>query len=134
MNIVINGRKITTDGNNVSVIDGKVIVDGKTVANAEDNEKIEIFGDINGNVESDRNVVVRNGEIAGDVNAKGNIDCKNVRGSVKAGGNVNCDNVQQFVYAGGNVNCDDVGSNIDAGGKVNCDDVGGDITATVVSR
>lgn len=70
------------------------------------------------------------GNVGGNVTAKGSIKCDSVLGHVSAGGSVNCDDVHGNVQAGGSVNCDDVGCDVNAGGSVQCDSVKGSITAS----
>ena len=83
--ITINGKTFTTKGNNISVINDKVMVDGVIiesglsgivkiqfdgdVANL-DASNVEIVGNINGNIDSS------NLKVSGDI--KGNVDCSNL--------------------------------------------------------
>lgn len=69
------------------------------------------------------------GNVGGNVSAKGSVNCDAVLGHVTAYGNVNCDEVHGNVQAGGNVNCDDVACNVNAGGSVQCDSVNGSVIA-----
>ncbi|MFJ8247372.1 hypothetical protein [Peribacillus asahii] len=59
-----------------------------------------------------------NGDIDGQVRAKGSISCNDVIGDISAGGSVNCDDVKGNVSAGGSINCDDIGGSAMAGGSI----------------
>lgn len=100
--IVINGKEIECNGNNICINNGELIVDGISIAEVNNNSTIYIYGDV------------------GSIECKGSVNCNNVRGNVKAGGSVNCDDISGDVNCGGSVNCDVVGGNIKAGGRVIC--------------
>lgn len=68
------------------------------------------------------------GNIGGNVDAGGGVNCDDVGGNVDAGGGVNCGNVGVSVDAGGGVNCGNVGASVDCGGGVNCGNVGRDVS------
>ena len=100
--ININGKSIQVSGNNISVINDKVYVNGKLVTEGlSGNVNISFEGEL-ANLKADGSVEV-NGEVLGNVDA---------------GGSVKCENVQGYVDAGGSVNCKNVGGNIDAGGSI----------------
>lgn len=97
----INGKRY--EGNSVSIINGKVYIDGVPAeAKAEKNGilKIKVEGIL--------------GELKSDVS----VECGEVRGNVSAGGSVQADAVHGSVNAGGSVQCDNVGGNVMAGGSV----------------
>ncbi len=98
--ITIDGK--TFSGNNVSIINGVVTIDGV----AQD-------GKLEGKVELHITGVLDSLETDASVNMKGEI-----KGDVSAGGSVNCDDVGGNVSAGGSVNCDDVDGNVTAGGSI----------------
>ena len=98
--ISINGFTITTDGANINISNGKVIVDGKEIKIG-DAKEINIKGDV-GNIQATGNVKV----------------IGKVTGSIDAGGSIHCENVDGDVDARGSVNSGKVGGNIDAGGSV----------------
>lgn len=108
--VTINGKTITCKGKNVSVINGKVIVDGKTIYPDNDekiftgNIDVNIYGNIN-NLECDGSVIV-NGDVRKNIDCGGSCE---VNGDV--GGNIDC---------GGSCSCGNVNGNIDAGGSVSC--------------
>lgn len=100
-NITINGK--TYVGSNISVVNDRVIIDGKPV---EDPGKgivsIKIEGDLS-SLHSDLAVTV-NGNVQGNVDAGNSVTCGNVQGSVKAGNSVNCGDVGGSAKAGNSVN------------------------------
>lgn len=106
--MTING--VTYEGNNISICNNGVIIDGKVQGDSLSKDVIEIKGDVQ-SVSCDKSLTII-GSIKGNADARGSINCD------KIGGDVN---------AGGSVNCDDVGGNVSAGGSVNCDDVAGRI-------
>lgn len=114
--ITINGTTYT--GNNISVIDNQVIIDGVL----QDSEplkgivKLVVNGDIR-SLNSDRDLEIH-GNVLGDASAVGSITCRDVTGHIEAGGSVNCGNVGGGVAAGGTVNCRNVTGDVDAGGSV----------------
>ncbi|ALS22117.1 hypothetical protein [Paenibacillus naphthalenovorans] len=100
--IIINGQRFNTSGNNISVTNNQVIVDGKVVQ-----------GNLSGIVE-----VKFEGDLA-SLKCNGSATVNgNVFGSVNAGGSVDCGDVGKNIDAGGSVTCGFVGGNIDAGGSV----------------
>ena len=107
--MTINGRTIINHGNgayyenikNLSIINGKITIDGKEVTKLEgNNNTIIIEGDC-GNIKADGSVEVRG-------------SCK----SIDCGGSVNCGDVGGDVDCVGSVNCRNVGGDIDCGGSV----------------
>lgn len=106
-------------GNQVIVMNDQVIIDGQAVEDDESGGrivKIEVTGDLT-SLQSDRSVLVE-GNVQGNVNAKGSVTCGNVNMDVDAGGSVTCDNVRGDVNAGGNVTCAEIGGSVRAGGNV----------------
>lgn len=69
------------------------------------------------------------GNISGNVDAGGGVNCGNIGGNADVGGGVNCGSVGCNLDAGGGVNCGSVGCNVDAGGGVNCGSVEGNVDA-----
>jgi hypothetical protein len=99
--VVINGRMY--EGNNISISNGEVRVDGSKVDDIDDDIKcLKINGDINGNLTTDLAV-----------------NCNNVDGDISSHGSINCDDVFGSVYSKGSVNCEDVNGDITANGSVN---------------
>lgn len=100
--IIINGVKIQTDGKSISIQGDKVFVDGKVVKDGLSGiVKVEFKGDL-ASLQSDSSVVVH-GNVQGDVDAGGSIECGDVGGSVDAGGSVRSSKVGGNIDAGGSV-------------------------------
>lgn len=115
--ITINGKTYT--GNNISINNNQVYIDGKLQDEVDDDRKIELT--ILSNVDkiiSEESIYIKG----------------NVSGNVEAKVNVNCDDVDGNVNAGVNVNCDDITGNATAGVTINCDDIGGSATASKINR
>jgi autotransporter translocation and assembly factor TamB len=100
--IVINGESISVSGNNISIINGQIYVDGKLV-------KEELSGNVSVSFEGDLASLKTDGSAT--ING-------NVLGDVDAGGSVKCGNIEKSVDAGGSVNCLNVGGDVDAGGSI----------------
>ena len=99
--ITIDGK--TFSGNSVSIVDGKVTIDGVVQdGTLEGVVELHITGTL-GSLRTDGSVHMK-GNVEGDVDAGGNVNCGDVKGDVDAGGNVNCGDVKGDVDAGGNVN------------------------------
>lgn len=114
--ISVNGVVYEVEGNNISMTNGKIYVDGKLVETGtlSGDVKLTFEGDLV-NLKSDTSVKV-NGNVNGHVDAGG---------SVSVGGSI-----FSYVDAGGSVNCTgDIDGNIDAGGSVTCGNVKGDVDA-----
>ena len=103
--VTVNGKTIRVQGNNISIINDKVIVDGKHIDETFDQPNITVI------VEGDCKILNTSGNVEVKGNA-GNIDC---RGSCHINGNVT-----GSIDASGSVTCGDVGGNIDACGSVRC--------------
>lgn len=103
--ITINGKSYS--GNNITINDGVVIVDGVTQDDYQ-KEKIELT--ILCNVEkiiSDQSIHIK-GNVVGDLVAKTSINCNDVKGSVTAGTSVNCNDIEGDARAGTSINCNDI--------------------------
>lgn len=110
--VTVNGKTKTLtapEGQNISVINGRILVDGKDYTDEcelpENVVKIEVKGTLL-NLETDATVNCEN--VEGNVVARGSVNCDRVAGNVQAGGSVNCDNVNGDVVAGGSVNCNNI--------------------------
>lgn len=126
--ISINGK--TYRGNNITMKNGKVIIDGKEQVDGSKSPELYITileGSID-KVKSDSSIEII-GNIAGDADAGSSLTCGQVGGNVNAGSSVKCDNVVGSVDAGSSVTCGDVGKNVDSGGSVKCGKVNGRIDA-----
>lgn len=116
----VNGR--TFHGNNISMVGGRIIVDGKDVTDQTGVDmstvlEIKVQGDVK-NVSSDQSITIT-GNVTESVTAQGSVSCGDVGGDVKASGSVSCDEVGGNVEAGGSVSCDDVYGSVKAGGNIN---------------
>lgn len=115
--IRLNGKDFA--GRSITVINGRVIIDGNKLSGEDTTKsiKIEIHGDL-ASIRVDRGDVEVHGNVAGNVDAGGSIQCKDVEGNVDAGGSIQCGDVKGDVDAGGSINCGNVGGSVDAGGSV----------------
>lgn len=101
--VTINGKTYSGLSGGI-VIAGNCVYAGGKLVDGEAQGVVEVIveGDLT-SLESSASVTV-NGNVQGDVDAGGSINCGNVGGSVKAGGSANCANVAGSVKAGGSVN------------------------------
>lgn len=104
--------------NSLSIVGGRVLVDGKEVS----------VDGVTGTNTRELIIRIENGSI-GELKADGSVNCSDVTGSVDAGGSISCDKVSGNVDAGGSVSCGDVTGDVDAGGSVRCGKVGGSVDA-----
>jgi hypothetical protein len=117
--ITVNGQTFTVSGRDVSIVNGKVIVDGNEITGIGDQKEVVIKweGPV-ANLRADRGSIEVTGNVEGNVKAGGSVTCGDVNGEVDAGGSVNCGNVGKDVDAGGSINCGNVGGDADAGGSI----------------
>ena len=101
--ITVNDKTIRVRGSNISIINDKIIVDGKPFDEAMDAKNITVI------VEGDCNKL----DAAGAVTIKGNCGSVDCSGSCTIHGDVTGN-----VDASGSVTCGNVGGNIDASGSV----------------
>lgn len=87
--VTINGVTIECKGNDISVVNNTIFVDGKVI---EIDGDYTIQGNSKINITCDKSVTVQ-GNVTGDISAKGNIQCGNVVGKVSAAGNLACGNI-----------------------------------------
>jgi cytoskeletal protein CcmA (bactofilin family) len=120
--VTINGK--TYRGNSITVINDRVIIDGKEVSEA--SEDTLTISKVEGPIvlECHKALVIK-GNVKGDIDARGSVTCEDVEGDIRSDGSVSCGDVSGSVFASGSVNCDDVGADVSAGGSINCDDVYG---------
>lgn len=114
-----NGKGKVISGENVSIVNGKVICDGKTYNISDYSDGPEINITVNGNVNTIENVanVTVKGDVKGDIDAGGSVTVtKDCYGNIDAGGHVEV-----------NGNC---GGNIDSGGSTH---VGGNCEGDIDS-
>ncbi len=104
-NVTVNGKTIRFQGSSITVINDKIIVDGKVLDESMDFKNITVI------VEGDCHKL----DACGDVEIKGNCGSVDCSGSCHIEGNV-----EGNVDASGSVTCGDVGGDIDASGSVRC--------------
>ena len=114
--VTVNGK--TYVGNDLQIINGKVLVDGREVDNGLSGVvEVRVLEGTIGQLKTDASVTCQN--VTGNIDAGGSVTVKgDVGGKVDAGGSVNCGDVGQSVDAGVSVNCGAVQGNVDAGGSV----------------
>lgn len=99
--ITINGR--TYSGDNVSIINGVVMIDGVV----QDGDKLAgvvkiVVEGVLGSLRTDASVVCE--DVHGDVSAGGSANVNgDIGGNVAAGGSINCGNIRGAVSAGGSI-------------------------------
>lgn len=111
--ITINGIDIV-GGNSISIFNGNVVVDGKTISVDTTSNRLEIR--------------VLEGTI-GELKTDSSVVCGNITGSVESGSSVQCGSVGDNVSAGSSVQCGAVGGNVRAGSSVRCGNVMGNVSA-----
>lgn len=116
--ININGK--VYEGDNVSIVNGVVKIDG-VIQTGDHLEKkiceIRVIDGTIGQLRTDASVYCQN--VTEYVDAGGSVTVQgSVGGAVDAGGSVNCGNVTGDVDAGGSVTCGKIGGSVDAGGSV----------------
>lgn len=98
--VTIGGQTYT--GNNISVRNGKVIIDGvEALTSSGPVIDIIVSEGVIQNLTTDGNVHAQN--VTGDITAGGSINCVNVMGDVQCGGSVKAENVSGDIMAGGSV-------------------------------
>lgn len=119
-NISINGVNYEVEGNNITMKNNKLYVDGvlvNTIEKLQGDVKIIFEGDL-ANLKTDGAATV-NGNVKGYVDSGGSANISGSVGSyVDAGGSVNCGSVNGKVDAGGSVTCGSVAGKVDAGGSI----------------
>lgn len=102
--IVVNGTRIEVEGGGpMSIIGGKVIVGGVTVAEGLSGIVEVKWEGPAANVRADCSLTV-NGDVAGDAEAGNSMTVSgSVKGNVRAGNSVNCGDVGGSVKAGNSV-------------------------------
>lgn len=103
--VSVNGKTIRVQGSNITIVNDKIIVDGKVLNESMDFKNITVI------VEGNCNKL----DAAGNVEIKGDCGSVDCSGSCTIHGNVTGD-----IDASGSVTCGDVGGDIDASGSVRC--------------
>jgi len=94
--ISINGK--VYHGNNISISDNEIVIDGVTMENT--SLEVTIIGD------------VENLKVDGSCTVKGNV------GNASSGGSMKCENISGNANSGGSMKCGDVGGNANSGGSM----------------
>jgi hypothetical protein len=103
--VPVNGKTVRVRGNNITISNDRIIVDGKIIEESFDVPNITVI--VEGDCKS--------------LNARGNVEVKGNAGNVDCSGSCRIEgNVTGNVDASGSVTCGDVGGNIDASGSVRC--------------
>jgi len=85
----INGRYVNLTGQNITITDKGMFVNGKSIEEFAENEsqvpvlKIEITGNVE-NLTTENGEVTVNGRVGTIVSKNGNIDCQTVEGNVES--------------------------------------------------
>jgi hypothetical protein len=107
--ITINGKSYEVSGNNITVKNDSIYVDGKLVESClTGNVKVEFTGDL---ANLDCTTATINGNVQGDVDGT-TITCGDVGGYVD-GATIKCGNIGGDVD-GTNITCGDIKGNVDA--------------------
>lgn len=103
MKININGNSFSfSDGSNIVINNGKVIVDGKEILNKENVViKVEVTGNVNV-VKSDDSVHIK-GDVLQYVDAGNSVSCNNIHGDVDAGNSVSANVINGNTHAGNKI-------------------------------
>jgi hypothetical protein len=104
MNINIGGSIFNfPNGSNISVSNGKVVVNGQEIHSVNNLQPIiiEVTGDVN-NIRSNNTVKVT-GSVLGSVDAGNSVECGDVSGDVDAGNSVHARDIKGKVKAGNSI-------------------------------
>lgn len=90
----INGRYVNLTGQNVTITDGGIYVNGKPIEEFDESQVPVLKIEITGNVETlttENGEVTVNGHVGTIVSKNGNVNCQTVEGNVESkNGNVMC--------------------------------------------
>lgn len=83
----VNGRYVNLTGQNVTITDKGLFVNGKTIEEFDDSQlpviKIEITGNIE-NLTTENGDITVNGRVGAITSKNGNVDCQTVEGNVES--------------------------------------------------
>lgn len=114
--IKINGKVIDVEGRNITLKNGKIMVNEKVCAEKLSGEVILRFeGDL-ANLKADGDVQCAN--VSGMLDCKGSVDCEDVDGDIDCGGSVKANNIKGNIDCAGSVKANKIEGQIDAGGSV----------------
>jgi hypothetical protein len=116
----ININGVVYEGNNVSIVNGVVKIDG-VIQTGEHLEKkiaeIRVIDGTIGALRTDASVYCQ--DVTGNIDAGGSVTVQgSVGGEIDAGGSIKCGDVTGNVDAGGSVTCGKISGRVDAGGSV----------------
>lgn len=116
----ININGVVYEGNNLSIVNGVVKIDG-VIQKGDHLEKkiceVRVLSGTIGALRTDASVTCQ--DVTGKIDAGGSVSVSgNVGGDIDAGGSIQCGDVKGNVDAGGSVQCGKVGGSVDAGGSV----------------
>lgn len=101
--IIIDGEHIAVNAKSITINNGTIIADGKVIKGGLSGVvELEVKGDLM-SINTTGSVTV-NGDVHGDIDTTGNVNCGNVGGDVDTTGIVNCSQVHGNVDTMGNVN------------------------------
>lgn len=90
----VNGRYVNLTGQNITITDRGMFVNGKPIEEFDDSQVPVLKNEITGNVESlttENGEVTVNGRVGTVVSKNGNVNCQTVEGNVESkNGNVMC--------------------------------------------
>lgn len=90
----VNGRYVNLTGQNITITDNGIYVNGKPIEQFDENQVPVLRIEITGNVESlttENGEVTVNGRVGTVVSKNGNVNCQTVEGNVESkNGNVMC--------------------------------------------
>jgi len=101
--IIIDGKEFIVEGNSCDLVENTIIFNGKIVECGPLSGIVSIkWEGPAASINSSYSIECK-GNVGGDVNAEGNVECENVDGDVNAEGSVQCENVEGDINAEGNV-------------------------------
>lgn len=101
--IIINGEHIVTDAQSITINNGTVIANGVVIKSGLSGVvELKVEGDLM-SINTAGNVSV-SGDVHGDIDTTGNVNCGNVGGDIDTTGTVNCGLVNGDIDTLGNVN------------------------------
>lgn len=102
--IIINGKSHVVSGNNITINNGKIIVDGEIIEEGLSGiVEVKFEGDL-ANVRSSSSITV-NGNVHGDADAGSHIQCNDIGGDADAGSHISCRDIKGSADAGSHISC-----------------------------